>query len=215
MQIHQLQPIHKERDPKRVGRGGKRGTTSGHGQKGQKSRGGRKFQPIIREFIKRYPKLRGYRFGIGRKEFFAILDLVVLEKNFSGKDIVNPEKLIEKGLVRKMDNRIPEIKILGNSEMTKSLVIENCLVSEGAKKSIEKAGGQVVASNFQKARDKKADKKAAKVAQKAEKRADVMQKNVAKEKAAAAKAVQPKVKKEAKSPEARPVKTKAKVKAKK
>lgn len=62
MQLHQLRPIHKKKPRKRVGRGGKRGTYSGRGVKGQKSRSGARLQPVIRELIKRYPKLRGYRF---------------------------------------------------------------------------------------------------------------------------------------------------------
>lgn len=62
MQLHELKPIHKAKKGKRVGRGGKRGTYSGRGQKGQKSRAGRKLKPIVRELIKRYPKLRGYKF---------------------------------------------------------------------------------------------------------------------------------------------------------
>jgi len=62
MQLHQLRPKHKLKKKKRIGRGGKRGTYSGKGIKGQKSRAGRKFAPVIRELIKRYPKLRGYRF---------------------------------------------------------------------------------------------------------------------------------------------------------
>lgn len=61
MQIHELKPKHKIKKGRRVGRGGKKGTYSGKGMKGQKSRAGRKFQPIIRELIKRYPKLKGYR----------------------------------------------------------------------------------------------------------------------------------------------------------
>ena len=36
MQLHQLKPIHKNRKSKRVGRGGKRGTYSSRGMKGQK-----------------------------------------------------------------------------------------------------------------------------------------------------------------------------------
>lgn len=199
MQIHQLKPIHAGRDSKRVGRGGKRGTTSGHGQKGQKSRGGRKFQPIIREFIKRYPKLRGYRFGTGRKEFLAILDLAVLENNFNGKEIVNPEKLLEKGLVERIENRIPMVKILGKSEVKKSLTIENCFVSAGAKAAVEKAGGQVIDSKAQKAKKAKAEKKAAEIARNQEKKAQAKQKALAKEKSAGAKAAQPKAKKEVKS----------------
>lgn len=59
MQLHELQPKHKLKKQKRIGRGGKRGTYSGRGIKGQKSRAGRKLKPAIREFIKRYPKLRG------------------------------------------------------------------------------------------------------------------------------------------------------------
>lgn len=59
MQIHQLKPIHKPKKKKRVGRGGKKGTYSGKGMKGQKSRAGKRFKPMIRELIKRYPKLKG------------------------------------------------------------------------------------------------------------------------------------------------------------
>lgn len=60
MQLHELKPIHKRKKPKRIGRGGKRGTYSGRGVKGQKARAGRKLKPIIREIIKRYPKIRGH-----------------------------------------------------------------------------------------------------------------------------------------------------------
>jgi len=59
MQLHELKPIHKLKKRKRVGRGGKKGTYSGRGIKGQKSRAGRKLKPAIRELIKRYPKIRG------------------------------------------------------------------------------------------------------------------------------------------------------------
>jgi large subunit ribosomal protein L15 len=62
MQLHELKPIHKSKKRKRVGRGGKRGTFAGRGQKGQRSRAGRKMKPVVRELIKRYPKLRGYKF---------------------------------------------------------------------------------------------------------------------------------------------------------
>ncbi|MFQ6049937.1 MAG: hypothetical protein ACE5J0_02775 [Candidatus Paceibacterales bacterium] len=58
MELHELKPIHKKKKRKRVGRGGKRGTYSGRGIKGQKTRAGRKLKPIIQETIKRYPKLR-------------------------------------------------------------------------------------------------------------------------------------------------------------
>lgn len=68
MQLHEIRPLHKGKKRKRVGRGGKRGTYSGRGQKGQKSRAGRRLEPVIREIIKRYPKLRGYKFKSPRSK---------------------------------------------------------------------------------------------------------------------------------------------------
>jgi len=56
MQIHTLTTEHKSKARTRIGRGGKRGTYSGKGQKGQKSRSGRKFRPIIKELILKQPK---------------------------------------------------------------------------------------------------------------------------------------------------------------
>ncbi len=146
MQLHELKPIHKPKKSRRVGRGGKRGTFSGRGIKGQKSRSGRKFQPIIRELIKRYPKLRGYRQKVksrNQKLRLAILNLETLEKKFAEKEKVNPETLLEKRLVCKISGRNPEIKILGKGEIKKALTIEGCLVSKQAKEKIEKAGGAI------------------------------------------------------------------------
>ena len=146
MQLHQLKPIHKPKKSRRVGRGGKRGTFSGHGIKGQKSRSGRKFQPIIRELIKRYPKLKGYRRkgkSRNQKLRLAILNLETLEKKFATEEKVNPKTLIEKSLVYKISGRNPEIKILGKGEIKKALTIEGCLVSKQAKEKIEKAGGTI------------------------------------------------------------------------
>lgn len=61
MQLHELWPFHSLYAKKtRVGRGGKRGTTSGKGQKGQKSRSGRRIRPAERDLIIRIPKLRGF-----------------------------------------------------------------------------------------------------------------------------------------------------------
>jgi large subunit ribosomal protein L15 len=145
MQLHELKPIHKNKKPKRVGRGGKRGTYCGKGSKGQKARAGRKFKPIIRELIKKYPKLRGYRF---KKLMFKppVLKLEVLEKNFNNSDKITPEVLLQKNLVRRIKGRIPQIKILGNKDIKKALIIENCLVSKVAKEKIEKAGGKIISN---------------------------------------------------------------------
>ncbi|OGY60161.1 MAG: hypothetical protein A3B23_00070 [Candidatus Colwellbacteria bacterium RIFCSPLOWO2_01_FULL_48_10] len=61
MQLHELQPVYPNRSRIRIGRGGKRGNTSGRGQKGQKSRAGRRIRPAQRDLIQRMPKLRGVK----------------------------------------------------------------------------------------------------------------------------------------------------------
>jgi len=137
MQIHQLKPVHKSKKAKRVGRGGKRGTYSGKGMKGQKSRAGtRKSAPVIRELIKKYPKLRGYRTQIKTKDH-EVVNFKDLEKVFKEGEVVSPRTLLEKGLVRRIKGRMPKVKILGTGELTKKLVIENCKLS---KKAQEKYG---------------------------------------------------------------------------
>lgn len=142
MQIHELKPKHKNRNKKRVGRGGKKGTYSGKGNKGQKSRAGRKMVPIIRELIKRYPKLKGYRSFV-LEDFSVVVNINTLDKAFKDGDVINPENLLKKGIVSKIKGKSPKIKILGTGKLTKKLVIENCKTSKTAKEAIEKAGGSV------------------------------------------------------------------------
>ncbi len=142
MQLHQLSPKHKLKKKKRIGRGGKRGTYSGKGIKGQRARAGRKFAPVIRELIKRYPKLRGYRVQNQGKEV-AVINIGDLNKNFKDSEIINPEALIEKKLIRRIKGKIPKVKILGKGEIKKALIVEGCDVSKAAKRAIEKSGGSV------------------------------------------------------------------------
>ena len=87
MQIHQLQPKHKSKDRMIVGRGGKKGTYSGRGGKGQTARSGRKVAPVIRELIKRYPKLKGYRSFVFENTT-SVVNLEVLEKHFKDGEVV-------------------------------------------------------------------------------------------------------------------------------
>ena len=135
MQLYQIKPIHKQKNKKRVGRGGKRGTYSGKGIKGQLARAGRKVRPEIRDFIKKIPKKRGYR----NKPIFPkpqIVNLRDLERNFKEGDIITPEALVKAGLIAKISNRIPEVKILGTGKLTKKLEIKDCKTSESVKKAI-------------------------------------------------------------------------------
>jgi len=136
MQLHQLKPKFTRKNRKRVGRGGKRGTYSGKGLKGQKSRAGRKMRPEMRDFIKKIPKRRGYRFKpAGQRP--QIVNLKFLEKKYREGEIVSPETLLEKGLVVKVKGRVPEVKILGNDKLAKKLKAENCQMSKSAEKQLK------------------------------------------------------------------------------
>jgi len=142
MQTHNLQRKTKNKKSRQVGRGGKRGKTSGRGTKGQLARAGHKVRPEIRDFIKRLPKLRGYAFAsiVAKPE---IVDLTKLEKNFKAGETVSPSILLKKGLIRQVGGLSPKVKILSDGEISKKLVIEDCFVSEKAKEKIEKAGGTI------------------------------------------------------------------------
>jgi large subunit ribosomal protein L15 len=136
MQLHQVKAKNLQKNKKRIGRGGKRGTYSGRGIKGQLARAGRKVRPEIKDFIKKIPKQRGYRFKSFRNKP-AIVNLQDLEKKFTNGEIVNPRTLLEKGLIVKIRNRIPQVKILGQGKLTKKLKIEGCKTSKSVKKVLE------------------------------------------------------------------------------
>lgn len=144
MQLHQIKPKNKKKDRKRIGRGNKKGTYSGRGIKGQKARAGRKLQPIIRQIIKKYPKLRGYNFNpIQNKPPVEIVNLSQIEVKFKEGDVITPKVLVEKGLVKKIKGKIPQVKILGKGEITKKIIVKECLISQSAKEKIEKAKGKI------------------------------------------------------------------------
>ena len=142
MQLHQLKRKTENKGSKRVGRGGGRGKTAGRGTKGQKARAGHRIRPDVREKLKKLPKLRGYAFNtISLKP--AVINLSVLEGMFAAGDAVNPVILRERGAVRGRKGVARGVKILGDGELTKKLVITGCAVSVSAKTKIEKAGGTI------------------------------------------------------------------------
>ncbi|MBM3257832.1 MAG: 50S ribosomal protein L15 [Candidatus Nealsonbacteria bacterium] len=148
MQLHELKSVNKPKKSRRVGRGGKRGTYSGKGIKGQRSRAGRRFRPVIRELIKRYPKLRGHRLGSKpkfKKPKALIVNLADIDKNFKAGEKVTPQTLIEKRILHKISKKGANVKILGKGEISHALEFENCFVSKTAGEKIEKAGGKIKA----------------------------------------------------------------------
>jgi large subunit ribosomal protein L15 len=131
-----------------VGRGGKRGKTSGKGGKGQTARAGHKIRPEVRDQIKKLPKRRGWgrnRSRTVRSErlVYAPVNLAALETSYKAGDIVSPASLFTHGLVRREKGRLPSVKILGGGALTKALVIRGCEVSASAKKALESAGATI------------------------------------------------------------------------
>lgn len=145
MQIHNLKRIHPNKRSVSIGRGGRRGKTSGRGGKGQTARAGHKIRPEIRDMIKKLPKLRGRGKNINRsfEKRPVVINLDILEKNFANGETVSPTTLVAKNLLRLVGGKKPAVKILGNGEISKKLIVEQCLFSQGAKTAIEKTGGSI------------------------------------------------------------------------
>ena len=130
MQLHELKLIRKKKNKKRIGRGGKRGSYSGVGQKGQKSRAGHRIRPAERDLIQRLPKLRGFKFKSlkPKPRVISISDLAGKLKS----NIINRQTLLEAGLIRKSDK---QIKILGpkRGEVKQTFQIEGLKASKKLK----------------------------------------------------------------------------------
>ncbi|HXF43886.1 MAG TPA: 50S ribosomal protein L15 [Candidatus Paceibacterota bacterium] len=137
MQFHNLKNPY-ARNKKRVGRGGKRGTTSGRGQKGQKARAGRRIRPAERDLLMRLPKLRGVKNKPRRRpaRVLNVGDMVHLAEGGT----LDRETLLKKGFIKKKWERV---KILAGGEIKSPIAVSGLEVSASAKTKIEKAGGSV------------------------------------------------------------------------
>ncbi len=131
MQLHQIKPTHPGRAARRIGRGGKRGTYSGRGIKGQKARAGAKIRPQERDILKKIPKLRGYRFKSFRPKP-AVVNLHMIEKRFRAGETVSPDSLLDKRMIARIKGRTPRVKILGHGELKKSVVFKDVSFSKSA-----------------------------------------------------------------------------------
>jgi len=138
MKLHDLSPAKGSRkNKKRVGRGPGSGTgkTAGRGHNGQRSRAGFSqrlgFEGGQMPLVRRVPK-RGFT-NIFRTTY-TVVNLRALA-DYDGE--VNPEELAAHGLVKKG----ARIKILGDGELEKALVVKAHKFSKSAREKIEKAGG--------------------------------------------------------------------------
>ena len=139
MKLHELSPAPgSKRRKKRIGRGPGSGTggTAGRGHKGQRSRSGFSrragFEGGQMPLIRRVPK-RGFT-NIFRREYQAVNVSRLAE--LEGE--VTPEILIERGIARTGS----PIKILGDGEVEKALVVHAHKFSASARQKIEAAGGR-------------------------------------------------------------------------
>ena len=141
MDLSNLQPAvgSKHSDNFRRGRGhaSGNGKTAGKGHKGQKARSGAPrpgFEGGQMPLYRRLPK-RGFT-NINSKEIVGI-NVSAVER-FENDSVVSVETLLETGVIK---NPQDGVKILGNGELTKKLVVKANAFSEGAKAKIEAVGG--------------------------------------------------------------------------
>jgi len=140
--LHSLKaPKGATRNRKRIGRGPGSGTgeQSGKGVKGQKARTGHHgarlgFEGGQMPMQRRFPK-KGFKNPF-RVEFFPV-NLGDIQERFTD-GTVDLKEMHRAGLVPRKEKAV---KVLGDGELSKKLVIRAAKFSASAKEKIEKAGG--------------------------------------------------------------------------
>jgi large subunit ribosomal protein L15 len=144
MKVHDLHPAPgSTKSPKRVARGigGKGGKTAGRGTKGQHARNTvpRGFEGGQMPMKQRVPKLKGFNNPF-RVEYHGInLDTLEALAGELDDNVINPEVLIQHGLLRKG----AFVKVLGRGELSAKLEVHTHGVSKAAEAAITAAGGTV------------------------------------------------------------------------
>jgi large subunit ribosomal protein L15 len=149
--LSNLSPAQGRKDRKRIGRGlgSGKGRYSGRGIKGQKSRAGSHkmragFEGGQMPIYMRIGKLRGSTskdaMPVGPfRTYTHPINLRDLDR-FDTGDVVTPESLVEKGLLK---NTKVDVKLLASGEVSKKLTIRVHAISASAREKIEAAGGTV------------------------------------------------------------------------
>ncbi|HEX76493.1 MAG TPA: 50S ribosomal protein L15 [Dehalococcoidia bacterium] len=136
-------PIGAKHSRKRVGRGdgSGHGTYSGRGCKGQKARSGGGVHPSFEggqlPLIKRLPRKRGF-VNIFRTEY-NIVNVGKL-KVFAPNAEVTPQELLKVRLIKSLKQ---PVKILGDGEIDRPLMVRVNKFSAAAERKIVAAGGKV------------------------------------------------------------------------
>ncbi|MGE0469765.1 MAG: 50S ribosomal protein L15 [Nitrospira sp.] len=143
MNLHELAPARgAKKRRKRIGRGpgSGHGKTATKGHKGllARSGGGKRpgFEGGQMPLVRRLPKF-GFR-NPSRVEY-AIVNLTSLV-DWTGSETITPQAMVDAGLVKRKKR---PIKILGNGELKKPLVVQAHKFSKSAEAKIQSAGGRV------------------------------------------------------------------------
>lgn len=143
MNIQSLKLKYRRKKRKTIGRGGKKGTYSGKGNKGQKARSGAHINPLFEggrsTLVDHMKKVRGFKSR--RLKMFAV-DIAQLEKRMDAGEI-SRAALIKAGIVDKIRSA-GGIKLVGKGKVTKKFTVgKKVKLSASAKATIEKAGGTI------------------------------------------------------------------------
>ena len=143
MKLETLPKSKEAKARKRVGRGpgSGMGKTSTRGEKGQLARSGGSvpawFQGGQSPLYRRLPK-RGFN-NASFETKYATINLDDLNKYFNDGDVVTPEVLKERGIVKK---QLSGIKVLANGTLEKKITVKAQRFSSSAVTKIEAAGGK-------------------------------------------------------------------------
>jgi large subunit ribosomal protein L15 len=128
---------------KRVGRGlgSGHGNYSGRGCKGDKSRSGGSvrigWEGGQNPIIQRFPRKRGFT-NIFKIEY-SIVNIGSLNV-FEANAEIGPENMMKAGLIKTLNK---PVKVLGNGEIDRPLIIKVSKFSNSAEKKISAAGGKI------------------------------------------------------------------------
>lgn len=145
MQLDTLQRHTPRKKSIAIGRGGKRGKTSGRGTKGQRAHGSHGMRPEMRDTIKKIPKLRGRgkNLNTSHQKVMRVVNIAKLDEIFATGALVSPKTLVENKLVNRDGGKLPTVKILATGETAKKFTVEGCIVSASARAKLEKGGSTI------------------------------------------------------------------------
>jgi large subunit ribosomal protein L15 len=138
IKIHDLRPNRGAKKKKiRRGRGDASGygSFSGRGCKGQNARSGggvrNGFEGGQTPLVRQMPKKKGFK-SLNKTEY-TVVNLSFLEEAFEENEVVSPETLLNKKIIRKKN--LP-VKILGDGVLKKKLSFENVIFSKAVQKKL-------------------------------------------------------------------------------